>query len=39
MVEHPLKQDHLTCQDVAEKVKAQVIEISHQYEDLKIKIN
>ena len=24
MVEHPLKQDHLTCQDVAEKFKAQV---------------
>ena len=39
MVEHPLKQDHLACQDVAEKVKTQVTEISQQYEDFKIKIN
>ena len=39
MVEQPLKQDRLTCQDVAEKVKVKVTEISQQYEDFKIKIN
>ena len=39
MVEHPLKQDRLTCQDVVEKVKTQVTEIFQQYEYFKIKIN
>ena len=38
LVEHPVKQDLLGCQDEAEKVQAQVEEISQQYEDFKTKM-
>ena len=37
LVEQPLKQDLLGCQDEAENVHAQVKEIAQQYEDFKVK--
>ena len=39
LVEHPLKQDLLESQDLAEKIKTQVKEITQQYNDFKLKIN
>ena len=39
MVEHPLKQDLLGCQNLAEKIKMQVKEITQQCDNFKLKIN
>ena len=39
MVEQSLKEDRLICQDVVEKFKVQVAEISYKYDDFKAKTN
>ena len=39
MVEHPLAHDLTRIQDIVEKFKEKMKDITHQYEDFKLKIN
>ena len=39
MVEHPLKQDFLGSQDIAERIQVQEKEITQQYADFRLNIN